>query len=183
VKIDRRNDRGYITSDSDSEIYLPRKPAPRSDYDLSTDLPYPDAPMGNFGHQIGNLGGKLDKMITKGNKLFALGNTIASASNLTTRGDIGRKALEVLMESQLGAKGGGRRKSILDHLLGEGDGEYGTGYTGREKGIEGGDRKDQGGRDEGGERYRDKDRDREERCSLDGHDYGRKERRRKSEAE
>lgn len=69
--------------------------------------------MGNFGHQVSNIGRNLDSLLNKGNKLFALGNTIASASNLTTKGDIAWKALEVFTDHQLG----GKQKSILDHIL------------------------------------------------------------------
>jgi hypothetical protein len=128
--------------------------------------------MGVFGHQIGNLGGRLDKMITKGNKLFALGNTIASASNLNTTGDIGRKALEMLTDYQL--SGGKKKKSILDHLLGEVDGEETLGAV---KDVDGGDRKETLGVVEEGRR----DRDRKQRDSV-YEDGGRERRRRRSEA-
>lgn len=69
--------------------------------------------MGNFGHQISNLGRNLNTLLNKGNKLFTLGNTIASASNLNTKGDIAWKALEVIADHSLG----GKSKSILDHIL------------------------------------------------------------------
>ena len=69
--------------------------------------------MGNFGHSIGVVGRDLNKLLTKGNKLFTLGNTIASASNLNTKGDIAWKALEVIADHSLG----GKSKSILDHIL------------------------------------------------------------------
>jgi hypothetical protein len=69
--------------------------------------------MGNFGHSIGVVGRDLNKLFSKGNKLFTLGNTIASASNLNTKGDIAWKALEVIADHSLG----GKSKSILDHIL------------------------------------------------------------------
>lgn len=117
-----RSDGGYIDEiygsfdlgyDGSSRKSKPGEPESRSNFDLSSDLPYPDAPMGNFGHSIGNVGRDLNKLLNKGNKLFTLGNTIASASNLNTTGDIAWKALEVIADHSLG----GKSKSILDHIL------------------------------------------------------------------
>ena len=49
------------------------RPAPRSQFDLHDDLPYPNAPLGASGF-------KAERMLNKGSRWLATGNYVASAA-------------------------------------------------------------------------------------------------------